>query len=194
MKRLLTYLLSFTCLIVSPHELKINDAIIHETEKEFKILSYKDKEFTLGNLIEYIKLKDSVNYETILRMTVLETGWFKSTLFTKHNNLFGMMYHKRYRKTTAKGVAFLYSVNYQINDSTVKCITYHPSSYNHWTESVDDYFLFLDYWKNKGKCPHEMGYYNFLSKIGYAVEKHYVKALKSIDLVKLSKKHNYRLT
>jgi hypothetical protein len=91
------------------------------------------------------------------------------------------MYHARSRKTTATGVAFIY-----LYDHGDKIITYHPAKYNHWTDSVDDYLLFLNYWNNRG-YDSTKDYYQFLDDIGYCYGGDYIRILKNLDLSKYTK-------
>lgn len=168
---IIIFLSSFKC-FAPPIEVDLD---LKEKERQYQINSFDTKEFTKENLINYIKLHDSINYEIIVKQCILETGWFKSRLARQYNNMFGMMHSKR-KNSIDSGIAYTYSVIYG-----EKTITYHPSKYNHWTDSVKDYFLWRDY-KLKQKNLHINNYYVFLNQVGYAVESNYCKILKTIKI------------
>ena len=83
----------------------------------------------------------------------LETGNLKSRFCLECNNLFGMN-KPRKRETTAIGIDNLMSV------------------YNHFSESIQDYKLWQDYFYRGGD------YYTFLIKRKYAEDKRYIEKLK----------------
>jgi uncharacterized FlgJ-related protein len=152
-----------------------------QANRKINIERLKQSKFSVENLLNYLDILEVPNKEIVFKQIVVESSWFKSTLTTKYNNLFGMMYHKRCRETTATGVAFLY-----MKDYGDKIIIYHPSKYNHWTDSVDDYILFIKYWNKRGYNS-DKDYYSFLHKIGYAYEGNYINLLKKINISKYLK-------
>lgn len=170
-KLILTVLLSmFTLTLLAPNlsEKMIVDrnslilAKLREQAIENRILEIKESEdFSKKLLIEYIQLVDPTLSDIPIRQFILETGWFKSTLFTKHNNLAGMKL-PRIRQTTAVGQALGHAV------------------YKHWTDSVDDYVHWKNYWKSRGY--NTKNYYAFLKNVGYATFEGYERRLKSIKL------------
>jgi len=114
--------------------------------------------FTLELFYDYLIYLKVPNRDIVFKQAQHETGNFKSHKFTQCNNLFGMMI-PRIRKTTA-----------------VSSID-HFAYYEHWTESVKDYVLFLDYRKPKQVC-----YYRYLDSVGYATDKEYTMKLKKIKM------------
>jgi len=152
-----------------------------------RISALEQSEFSVENLLEYLQLKEVKNRDIIVKQAILESGWFKSSLTTKYNNLFGMC-KPRSRKTLASGVAFRYTVEYPTDT-----ITYTYAKFEHWTDSVKDLLLLHEYYENRGYST--IDYYTFLNDIGYAFESHYIKALKSIKLNKeLKRLNNVRFT
>jgi hypothetical protein len=157
-------LLSFKC----PAPSTVNNIPIQEVDKQYQIQAFDTKPFSKENLIEYIKLIDPINAEPIIQQAILETGWFKSNLFKKYNNLFGMKFANR-RKTLATGTEIGHA------------------SFNHWTDSVKDYFLWRDYMEKK-KGLNITDYYIFLTSVSYATEPNYIRLLKTININQNSKR------
>lgn len=91
-----------------------------------KIEKLKKSDFSINNLREYLLEINSPDPEIILSQFILETGWFKSRLFVDGNNIAGMKMPRK-RETTAIGTI------------------YNHAKYSHWTDSVDDFMLWLDY-------------------------------------------------
>lgn len=143
----------------------LNTLVVHELQvvdvKEIRINEIKNSEFSYELLIEYMELKDLTFSDVPLRQFINESGRFKSKLFMEHNNIAGMKLAKK-RETTAIGTALGHA------------------KYNHWTDSVDDYILWLEFYLDKGYDV--TNYYSFLKKVGYAGIKDYEKRLKNIDL------------
>lgn len=167
-----------------------------EKQKEIVTLlrleQLESSEFSVNTFIEYITLLDPVNGEIMAKQAILESGWFKSSLFTKYNNIFGMC-TPRSRETLASGTAFTKKVFYSDTTDPRGCrtINYHYAKFNHWTESVRDYFLWRKYYEDKG---HNIdNYYAFLNKVGYAYESNYVRVLKTINLQKQIDRLNGKL-
>jgi len=105
------------------------------------------------------------NPEIVFNQAIIESGWFGSTLFLRHNNPFGMKYAVT-RESTAAYRARIGSVrNY--------------SGYNHWSEAVKDIALWQEYWGVRAKSQEE--YYSFLKHLPYATAKNYVKILKRME-------------
>jgi len=132
-------------------------------EARDRINEIKTMEFTIELLKEYINLVDPSLMNVPIRQFILETGWFKSELFTVNNNIAGMKY-PRIRKTTATDVAMGHA------------------KYEHWTDSVDDYIFWRDHWKSRGYSTEN--YYQFLREVNYAASYNYEELLKNIDVRK----------
>ena len=102
------------------------------------------------------------NPEIVYAQAKLETGWFKSPLFLKHNNPFGMKYATK-RESTAVYRARIGRIrNY--------------AGYNHWSDAVKDVALWQQYWREQEKLQDD--YYQFLQDLPYATAKRYVKTVK----------------
>ena len=131
-----------------------------ECMKVFELHELKNSMFSKDNLLRYLELKNAKNPTKILCQAVLETGWFKSRSFTIGNNLFGMKYATR-RQTTATGKYLGHA------------------KFNHWSDSVDDYLMWMQYWVDKG---HKYkNHYAFLKRIGYAEDPLYNSKLAYIE-------------
>lgn len=131
---------------------------VGEIKKEILVNNIKKSAFTPEKLNTYIKIVKIKNPSIVYKQAVLETGNFTSLLFKRGHNLFGMKFPLR-RKTTAI--------------STI----YGHSKYKNWTDSVDDYKLWQEYYEKNG---YDMGnYYVFLKRI-YSEDKRYVEKLKNI--------------
>lgn len=134
----------------------------NEMDRNMQLRSFNTRSFSKEALLEYIKLHDSVYYKPIMQQAILETGWFKSGSFKNHNNLFGMKYaNRRPNKITGKGLDH--------------------ASFDHWSDSVEDYFLWREY-KLKQKNLHISDYYVFLKQVGYAEATNYCATLKKIKV------------
>jgi len=114
--------------------------------------------------ITHEKLFDKINEynikypDIVFAQAVLESANFKSVLFKKNNNLFGMKVPKT-RKTTA------------INKTGY-------SKYESIDDSIQDYFLFQEYVMRKK----DMSRNEYLSYIGknYAYDKKYLEKINNI--------------
>ena len=117
------------------------------------LMPYSD--FSEDNLRTYLKSHPLT--PIIIAQARLESGNYTSRIFRESNNLFGMR-HPRVRPTVSLGSK------------------YHHAVYEHWTASVDDYLLWLDYTKwNKDKC-----IFSHLIAKRYAQDKHYIVKLKNL--------------
>lgn len=131
-------------------------------KRNMELRSFDTRSFSKEALLEYIKLHDSVYYKPIMQQAILETGWFTSGSFKKYNNLFGMKYaNRRPNKVTGKAMDH--------------------ASFDHWSDSVEDYFLWREY-KLKQKNLHISDYYVFLKQVGYAEATNYCQTLKKIKI------------
>ena len=130
-----------------------------EYERELRIQEIKSSEFDIELLKEYMDICYPKANEIIIKQFILETGWFSSRIFKENNNICGMRLPK-VRNTLAIGEKYNHAV------------------YHHWSDSVDDYFLWLEYYKMKGHNTNQ--YCNFLEDIGYATASNYIKTLKKI--------------
>ena len=124
----------------------------------------KDLDFSIPVLLQYLDIKYPGYNKVILKQFILESGWFTSDLFLMANNMAGMKL-ARIRETTAVNTYKNYA------------------AYLHWTDSVDDYFLWLNYHISKGFDI--SNYYEFLTNIGYAEKETYINLLKKVDLTKI---------
>lgn len=136
-------------------------AKLREQAIKDRIIEIEQSNFTLQLLKEYIQLVDPSLCNVPVKQFILETGWFTSQSFTKYNNLAGMKLPVT-RETTAVGQALGHAV------------------YEHWTDSVDDYIHWKNYWKGRGYST--KNYYVFLRNVGYATSKSYEELLKNIKL------------
>lgn len=127
----------------------------------YKIRKLEKSAFTYNNFLKYLKVVGLYN-DTIIKQAILETGWFSSKSFIVGNNLFGMkvVYN---RPTTSDGEFLLYA------------------KYSHWTQSIQDFKLFLEYYKVNLDSDN---YYDFLKRIGYAESEEYLNILTNIKLIK----------
>ena len=133
--------------------------IIHRMEiREMKLAP-----FSIENLVKYLKLKDAPDPEVMISQFIVETGWFKSKLFTRGNNICGMKVAKK-RTTTATGEMFGYA------------------SFNHWSDSVDDFLLWLQYHGLSS------GYFDHVQKKSYSENSGYCTLV--LKVVKMVKKRN----
>jgi uncharacterized FlgJ-related protein len=109
------------------------------------------------NLDNIKKIKFKYPY-IVLGQSILETGHFKSEIFIKNNNLFGM------KKSSSR---------LTMSDSTQNGHAY----YNNWEDSVYDYALYQSTYLRKIKSEEE--YFKYLSR-SYAESESYVKLLKQV--------------
>lgn len=94
--------------------------------KSLEIKELRNTEFSIDNLYKYLKLTNVPDPEIVIAQFIVETGWFKSFLFKKGNNISGMKKATK-RATTCIGTISGYA------------------KFSHWTSSVDDFKLWLDY-------------------------------------------------
>jgi uncharacterized FlgJ-related protein len=149
------------CNLSTNEKIQLYEQLIIEREIKREILLLEQSEFTYDNLVRYLTLTNVESKEIVLRQSILETGWFKSSLFKKGNNLFGMRVPK-VRETASNGSYFGHA------------------RYDHWTDSVKDIILWQEYYKNKGKSFEN--YYKFLEEVNYATASNYINTLKKIKL------------
>ena len=113
-----------------------------------EISNMKQSEFSVSNLYKYLQLIQVEDADVVIAQFVVETGWFKSKLFRIGNNICGMKKASK-RLTTATGTMYGYA------------------SFNHWTDSVDDFKLWLQY-HNLSK-----GYFKQIQKKNYSENSEY---------------------
>jgi flagellum-specific peptidoglycan hydrolase FlgJ len=140
-------------------------------QKEIVLLPEISKE----NLYKKIVESGVLFPEIVFSQAILESGHFKSRLFLKNNNLFGMKIPRK-RKTFAIGKG---KSGY--------------AKYSHWTKSVDDYIEWQKYLL-KDKSISKESYLRKLSKI-YCTNPGYVKRLRQIFKFynKINKQNNESL-
>jgi uncharacterized FlgJ-related protein len=131
-----------------------------KSKVRIEIYKYTYSDFSVENLQDYLKIRGVKNANKIIAQAVLETAWFNSSSFKDANNLFGMKLPKC-RKTTAIGSYLGHA------------------KYNHWTDSVEDYLLWIEYWEKFGYEYND--HYDFLNEIGYATDPLYNNKLKWIE-------------
>jgi len=134
----------------------------NKADIESRMSIIEQQEFSVTRFKEYVNLFDSINATPIIQQAILETGHFKSALFKEGNNIFGMRF-----------------ANKRPNLITGKILGH--ASFEHWTHSVKDYFMWRDYMIKK-KCLHIDDYYKFLITVGYATDTQYTKLLKKIKI------------
>jgi len=130
--------------------------------KEINVFKYL--EFSEKNLYDYICFIGFEDPIFIFKQSIHETGWWKSNLYKKTNNLFGL-HHPTKRKTTAD--------YYILADHGKYC------SYSHWTQSVEDLSLYTNSIQKRypnieyqqaiqlaGYCP-DINYVVYVNKINY---------------------------
>lgn len=143
-------------LLLLPGSILIVDPFISEESEQEKILrDIRSTEFSIENLHTYLELMEAPDPKIIMSQFILETGWFTSKLFIDGNNLAGMKVPSR-RDTKASGTIYGFA------------------SYSHWTDSVDDFLLWLDF--------HSLseGYADHLQSIGYAENPEYYTKIMNI--------------
>lgn len=151
---LLSIIMFFMGTVVSGPALKVNKPVVE----------VKEVPFSEENLKQELE-KLCINHpEIVLKQAKLETGNFKSELFLKAHNLFGMKIAK-IRPRLQRG-------NYKIGSETY-------AKYNTWQESVLDYAL----WQSS-QCSHIDSVQVYLSYLGehYAADKNYINKLNNIEI------------
>ena len=119
----------------------------------------RKSEFSTDGLKRYMELIHIIHPTKVYKQAILETGNFTSDIFKENHNLFGMkMPHTRI--STAIGE----------NRGHAK--------YRHWTDSVDDYLEWQDFYMDNGWDMAD--YYSFLKDIPYAEDPRYINKLKQL--------------
>ena len=114
--------------------------------------------FSKEKLIDLLQRINIKYPHIVMSQIILETGHYKSQIFIKNNNLFGMK--RSFNRIST-------------SDST----QYGYAYYNDWHDSVYDYAFYQASYLNKIKTEQE--YFYYLS-CNYAESKEYVKLLKQI--------------
>ena len=126
-------------------------------EKELLVVDLQRDDFTEEKLADLLK-KLKIKYpEIVLAQARLETGGYKSRIFSENHNLFGMKEAVR-RINTAQGTQ------------------YNHAYYEHWRESVYDYAFYQCRYMGQVRSREE--YFNLLSQ-SYAEDPVYVTKLKN---------------
>ncbi len=126
-----------------------------EKRKDF----IKTQDFDFNLYVEYLELLNVRNKLTVLSQSILETNAFTSNIFYENNNLFGMK-KPRIRQTKATGT------------------NRGHATYDHWSDSVKDYYLWYDFMTQNKEYNN---YHAFLNIVGYAEDSEYILKLKSIE-------------
>ena len=177
MVRLFKVFLIFSVLFISTIKISCGqiDKSWYKTSVEYttnyEIQKLKVSKLSICNLDRYMELLEVSHKDIVLKQIILESGWLKSGLTIKYNNVLGMKLPKT-RETTAIGEKLGHA------------------EYKHWTDSIDDYLLWRNYWESKGFDTSD--YYKFLYKVGYAEASNYIKTLKKIDTDK--ERHRLSMT
>lgn len=149
------FALTLTILLI-PASVMVVDSYVNERHETQRTLNHiRTTEFSMENLQTYLELKNAPDPKIMMSQFALETGWFSSRLFIEGNNLAGMKLPAK-RETTAIGELLGHA------------------RYNHWTDSVDDFLLWLDF--------HSLseGYLHHLKSKGYAKDPVYFSKVMSI--------------
>lgn len=168
MKSSILIILFVGILSTNTYEQETNNDIEYSLElfkeelRRNRIEQIRNSEFSIELFEELLSLHEVSYADYIVRQAILETGNFTSTIFLENNNLLGMK-HPRVRPTTSLGS----------NRGHAK--------YFHWTESVEDYLLWLRYYKNRGWDTQD--YFKFLREVGYAEDPHYIYKLQNLNYV-----------
>ena len=99
---------------------------------------------TKADVLKELHRQQVPHANIVLAQARLESGNFKSALYKRTNNLFGIKAGEKYKE------------------------------YPHWRKSIEDYRLKISKRYQGGN------YYAFLTRIGYASDKEYIKKLRSI--------------
>jgi uncharacterized FlgJ-related protein len=134
-----------------------------ELERKISVKEcYESMEFSQQNLYSYICLLGFKDPNFVFKQAILETGWFKSNLFKRTKNLFGLHYPSR-RKTTADYWCYADGGKYNI--------------YKHWTKSVKDLKLYENWvLKTHPNKP----YHRAILLAGYCTDVFYVYNINNI--------------
>ena len=116
-------------------------------------------EFTPERFRKYMELVGIYQAELVYKQAVLETGNFTSRIFKENHNLYGMKL-PRSRPTLATGENRGHAM------------------FRHWTDSVEDYALWQDYYLDGGYDFSD--YYAFLRDMSYAEDPKYNQKLNAL--------------
>ena len=168
MKITILTILLVSLLSTNTYEQEANNDVEYSLElfkeelRRSRIEQIRNLEFSLELFTELLSLHEVPYADYIVRQAILETGNFTSAIFLENNNLLGMK-HPRVRPTTSLGTNRGHAV------------------YHHWTESVEDYLLWLRYYKDRGWDTQD--YFRFLRKVGYAEDPYYIYKLQNLNYV-----------
>lgn len=168
MMKTILFLLMLTFLSTKTFEQEGKQQIRQELDRldeyiiQLRIKDIKISDFSLNLFEELLSLYDVPYADYIIRQAILETGNFTSTIFLESNNLLGMK-HPRVRPTTSIGSNRGHAM------------------YQHWTDSVEDYLLWLKYYKDRGYNTED--YFMFLREVGYAEDPYYIYKLQNLNYV-----------
>lgn len=112
---------------------------------------YYNVEFSEAKFLEALKYFDIKESKWVVAQAKLETGYYKSKLFKEHNNLFGIY--------NSKTKSFF--------------------KYKHWSESILAYKMYFQNDRRYNPSKYN-NYGEYLTKIGYAEDKEYIRKLKTI--------------
>ena len=168
MKITILTILLVSLLSTNTYEQEANNDVEYSLElfkeelRRSRIEQIRNSEFSLELFEELLSLHEVPYADYIVRQAILETGNFTSAIFLENNNLLGMK-HPRVRPTTSLGSNRGHAV------------------YFNWVESVEDYLLWLRYYKDRGWDTQD--YFRFLRKVGYAEDPYYIYKLQNLNYV-----------
>jgi uncharacterized FlgJ-related protein len=136
---------------------KKEERVVYKVTKEY-IKVTPGNEFSEDKLYAYIKSLNIRFPHIVIAQAVIETGSFRSNMFLKHNNLFGMRCPSS-RPTTNIGKAGGYA------------------KFENWKQSVVDYALFQAAYMSKIRSEEE--YFSYIGR-NYAHDSTYVEKVKKI--------------
>ena len=121
-----------------------------------EIKELKHSSFSVDNLEKYLQLTQAPDPDIMISQFIVETGWFTSKSFLLGNNISGMKVPAK-RNTTTSGKIFGYA------------------KYHHWTDSVDDFLLWLQY--------HGLskGYVDHLRRKSYSQNENYYSLIMKVN-------------
>lgn len=132
---------------------------VEAIENMNRVRQLRHLQFTPDRFFEYMVLTGIHKADLVFKQSVLETGGFTSDIFIENHNLFGMkMPHTRI--TTATGENRGHAM------------------YKHWTDSVEDYALWQDFYLDSGYDFSD--YYAFLRDVNYAEDPKYNQKLNAL--------------
>ena len=142
-------------------------------------IQYKYKPFSIQLFYEYLCIKEIADPEFVIKQAALETGWFKHKYAVKYNN-YGGFHYPSIRKTTACGWIWGDPHRIEQKDGTYKIVKFKVAVYKHWTDFVDDLFLYQQNLLLRGISLDN--YPEAIRKAGYCPNEKYVSLVMSVKI------------